>query len=381
MAILHVLNSARVAGIASLVLPALPHLGLPVEVVMLVERRLGAAGRQALEWAHKQGLVVHEVPVTRRVDPAAIHRLSSLLRQRRATIAHAHDVKASTFLLAAAKWGRIRAALVSTHHGIGGRPGSRNWLYERFYTHAILPSYDLVLAVSDADRRMLTRTLGERVALHRNGANARSVVPSERPTLRTHLRATWPLPDDARDSEALLIGVIGRLSPEKRHDRVLDAFAQMERALTQRTWLVVFGTGPSELELRQRARGLRIDERVVFAGYRPRVGDELAGLDLVLSLSDAEGLPINLIEAGWARTPVLATAVGGVPELLGTPPAGVLLKPDAPCGDIAIEASRLLRDQSLREHLGQRLAARVESQFSRDAWLSNLREHYSRLVR
>jgi glycosyltransferase involved in cell wall biosynthesis len=133
-----------------------------------------------------------------------------------------------------------------------------------------------------------------------------------------------------------------------------------------------------ESELRRIARKLGIEGRVVFGGYRARVGDELAGLDVVLSLSDAEGMPINLIEAGWAGTAVLATAVGGVPELLGTPPCGVLLPPNASVACIADELAELLHDAGRRNHLGRMLAERVASEFSSRAWLAGLRRHYAR---
>ena len=81
-------------------------------------------------------------------------------------------------------------------------------------------------------------------------------------------------------------------------------------------------------------------------------------------MSIAEGLPLNVIEAGWAATPVVATAVGGTTDLLGDPPAGVLVPPWEATEAIADRLAALLRDPSLASALGKALQARVASRFS-----------------
>jgi glycosyltransferase involved in cell wall biosynthesis len=371
--ILHVLSSNRMGGIASLVLPALPELGLPVRVAFLVEERCGAAGRGGVERAARLGLDVDEIPVRSRVDPGAVRRLAALLAARRPRIGHGHDVKASIYLLAAARLARSGAALVSTHHGIHGRPDLRTRLYERFYTHAALRGFDRVLAVSASDERELIRLLGAgRVRLHRNGADARRVVPDERAGVGREIRRRWPL---ALEPDTLLVGVVGRLSPEKRHDRALAVAAALaERDPALRWHLACFGAGPLEAELRARAAALGLAGRVSFPGFRAGIGDELAGFDVLLSLSDAEGLPISLIEAGWAATPVLATRVGGVAEVVGD--AGRLVAPrDAPAV-IAAALHELLASAAERARLGRALQARVGASFSRAAWIAGLLELY-----
>ncbi len=373
--VVHIFNSSRVSGPETLALPALGQLGVPVAVIFLSEERCGVAGRRAIVYAGQLGLQVHEVKVRRRGDLAAVRTLGYLLSALGPKIAHAHDVKASTYLLAAARTSNYAGAIYSTHHGIHGRPDWKTKLYERFYSHGILPRFDRVLAVSSADRaELIGRGLDpEKVQLHLNGADARAVSPAERPALSRRIRAAWGVP-----VEPLIIGLVGRLSFEKRHDRALAVAWQLERLMPELDWrLVCFGFGKLEAELAAQTARLGLEKRVQWMGYRPRVGDEMAGFDLLLSLSDAEGLPINLIEAGWAATPVLATAVGGVCDLLGQPPAGVLVRPSDDPARIAQQIRLLAEAPARREGLGRALRDRVIQKFSRRAWLDRLRELYA----
>jgi len=363
-------------GIASVVLPALPHLGVPVKVAFLVEDRCGAAGRGGVESAARLGLDFVEIRVRSRLDFDAVRRLAELLRVDRPRIAHGHDVKASTYLLAAARVARSGAALFSTHHGIHGRPDLKTRFYERFYAHGVLRGFDRVLAVSGADAGELAALLGGNcVRLHRNGADARRVGPEERARVSEEIRRRWPLPPEARAPGMLLLGVVGRLSAEKRHDRALAIAAALHELDPALPWhLVVFGAGPAEAEIRARVDRLGLGARVTLAGLRRGVGDELAALDVLLSTSDAEGLPISLIEAGWAATPVLATRVGGVEEVLGD--AGVLVAPNDAPPATARRLHGLLVDPAERARLGAALQRRVAGSFSRAAWLARLRELY-----
>jgi len=377
--IAHVLTSNRMGGIASLVLPALRDLGLPVRATFLVEERCGAAGRGSVERAARLGLDFDEIRVRSRLDLGAVRELADLLAWHRPVIAHGHDAKASTYLLAAARLAGSAAALVSTHHGIHGRPDLRTRFYERLYAHAMLRGFDRVLAVSAADQRELESLLGAgKVHLHLNGADAVRVAEDERARRAAEIRRGWPLPASARAPGTLLVGIVGRLSREKRHGRALQVAAALAERDPALAWhLVCFGAGPLEGKLRARVDALGLRSRASFLGFRADIGDELAGFDVLLSLSDAEGLPVNLIEAGWAGTPVLATHVGGVGDLLGDPPAGVLVDRDATPGAMAAALHGLLAAAPLRAQLGRALQARVEVSFSRAAWIDRLRGLYS----
>jgi glycosyltransferase involved in cell wall biosynthesis len=139
--------------------------------------------------------------------------------------------------------------------------------------------------------------------------------------------------------------------------------------------------GNLERPLRETARRLGLTDRIAWMGYRDDVGRELAGLDLLMSFSNAEGLPINLIEAGWAATPVMSTLVGGVKDLIPEESCGIGIPPEEA---VEISARRIsaLMSQTGRAALdarGRRLQERVTAEFSRARWLSRLREIYAEL--
>jgi glycosyltransferase involved in cell wall biosynthesis len=370
--ILHVLNSSKVGGVEGAILRNIAGLGEPVATVFLLEERCpgGTAGR---DFAAALGLPVCEIQVRSRIDRQAVRELAQAFERLSPRIVHAHDVKASTYALLAATLARSGAALFSTHHGIHGRPDGKTRFYERFYTKVVLPRYDRVLAVSLADGEELGETLGPRVRVHLNGVDGRAVGVEDRPRIRAEIRAVWP----AMPEDAALLGVVARLSPEKCHGRVLDVCAALRRRHAALRWhLVCFGAGPLAASLAHRTAELGLDDHVTWAGCRPGVGDELAALDILLSMSNAEGLPLNVIEAGWAATPVVATAVGGTTDLLGDPPAGVLVPPWEANDAIADRVAALLYHPSQASALGKALQARVASRFSGAVWRARLLELY-----
>jgi glycosyltransferase involved in cell wall biosynthesis len=370
--ILHVLNSSKVGGVEGAILRNVAALGGRVATVFLLEDRCpgGTAGR---DYAATLGLTVSEIQVRRRMDRQAVRELAEVFVRLSPRIVHAHDVKASTYALLAAKLARSDAALFSTHHGIHGRPDGRTRFYERFYTKVVLPRYDRVLSVSLADGEELAETLGPRVRVHLNGVDGRCVATEDRPRARAEIRAAWPvLPRDAA-----ILGVVARLSPEKCHGRILDVCAALRRRHPALRWhLICFGAGPLAAVLKRHTDALHLQDHVTWAGCRHRVGDELAGLDVLLSMSSAEGLPLNVIEAGWAATPVIATAVGGTTDLLGDPPAGVLVPPWETTETVADRLAALLANPALASALGKALQARVASRFSGVVWRARLLELY-----
>jgi glycosyltransferase involved in cell wall biosynthesis len=114
-------------------------------------------------------------------------------------------------------------------------------------------------------------------------------------------------------------------------------------------------------------------------GYSKTIGQEMAGFDLLLCLSDGEGIPINLIEAGWTGTPVLSTSVGGIPDLLDSSQVGYLVSKADSDESIGRELARLMTDASGREAVGKRYQERILNSFSEKAWLDQLRAVYAKL--
>jgi glycosyltransferase involved in cell wall biosynthesis len=118
------------------------------------------------------------------------------------------------------------------------------------------------------------------------------------------------------DARTPAIGMVGRLRPEKRHDLALEAFSLLRRQGSSAI-LVLVGDGPMRPELEWQATRLGVAEHVRWTGERPNAGTLMRAFDVVVLCSEYEGMPLAALEALVAGVPVVATAVGGLPELLG----------------------------------------------------------------
>ncbi|HET6865334.1 MAG TPA: glycosyltransferase [Solirubrobacteraceae bacterium] len=170
-----------------------------------------------------------------------------------------------------------------------------------------------------------------------------------------------PLPGD----EVVILGYVARMRPEKGHRRLFGALAATE---TDTPWRVdLAGDGPLQDEIKADARRLGLNGRVRFLGAVHDVPSFWGGCDAGLLLSDHEGSPNALIEAAGMGRPVLATAVGGIPEFVDDE-VGILVSPDDPAGLVAA-LRRLIEDRALRERLGAAARRRVADRFSMERFV------------
>src|SRR5262249_18045589 len=156
------------------------------------------------------------------------------------------------YLLHARRPLRGRFPIVSTHHGIEGRPSPKTRLYEWIYRRFFLKSFDRIFSVSSPDYRLLMEAHpSDRLRLHLNGADAALVEPQNRPDESRRVRALWLSTESARD-QWFLMGIIGRLSEEKDHARAFRILAALNRLPVDRAWrCLIFGSGPLEKRLRE----------------------------------------------------------------------------------------------------------------------------------
>ncbi|NMN96666.1 glycosyltransferase [Nocardiaceae bacterium YC2-7] len=188
--------------------------------------------------------------------------------------------------------------------------------------------------------------------------------------------------DDRRAARALLqtsdstfvVGIVARLSEQKAHHVLFEAFA---RATTARpdSLLVVVGTGEREAELRALANTLNISDRTRFLGVRRDVSELLPGLDVSCLSSVHEGVPLILIESMAAGVPVVATDCGSVADIVTDGEQGFVV----PVGDVAAFSDRLTllaSDRSLAQRLGSSGRSRAETEFS----IADTARKYERLL-
>jgi len=391
--VMHVFNTSVISGPETLVLPNLAQTDdlLNNHVYMLTESRHPTTRSEVVTYPKKLGLCTTEIEVRSRLDRIAISNFADEILRLKPRIVHAHDIKASTYALQAfhklkkMNPGIAAPRLVSTHHGVRGRFGIKNKIFEAYYVRGVLPHFDKTLSVCTSDARILKRRglSSQKVVIHQNGVDRPLVTDDQRRTLASKIRDQWNLPKKW-GQDYILVGSVGRFSVEKNPLRALNFFAQLVKLQKQNEGtpvkLIFFGQGPLMKKVIEEIQQLNLQEHVLIYGYRNQVGFELAGLDMLISFSLAEGMPINIIEAGWAGTPVLASAVDGVVDLLDEGRAGLLFDLETSDQEIALRAHEVLNNSALSKDMSHKLQERVTTYFSGRVWNKKLLELYSELL-
>lgn len=230
---------------------------------------------------------------------------------------------------------------------------------------------DRVVAVSHHTKSELLhfeKIADSKVTVIHNGINPKLTRNVSADALRRELGLS---PDD------IVVGNVGRLEPQKGLDLLLAAAPEVLRAAPNVRFLIV-GGGSLEADLKAQAVSLGISDRVVFTGWRTDAIDLMQLLDVFVSTSNFEGLPMVLLEATWFGKPIVATGVGGVPELVEDGFNGLIL-PDRDPARVAATLLRVVKDDVFRRRLGQNSRARYEERFTAQAMASayqQIYEHY-----
>jgi glycosyltransferase involved in cell wall biosynthesis len=243
--------------------------------------------------------------------------------------------------------------------------------YERV-DRAVVRGFSTVLCVSEALRDSLAgrAPAARRVITVHNGVDP---VPADRiPDVDLH--AEFDIP-----ANAPVLVAAGRLSPEKGQRFLIEALARLpaEHAAAH---AVLLGTGPEQAALQRLAAASGVAARVRFAGFRPGILGYLKAADLVVNPSLTEGLPNVLLEAHVAGTPVVATRVGGVPELVVSGETGWLVEPGDP-GALARALAEALADPRRARGMAEAARRRVDAEFSFDLQTRRLVHAYEDVLK
>jgi glycosyltransferase involved in cell wall biosynthesis len=288
---------------------------------------------------------------------AALWRLWRWCRQRpRFDLVVAHRFKALALALALQRLGEV-SQVFGVVHEIGQFQGRRRRLIERAAAPLTL------IGVSEAVRADLLRRLP---GFPPPRVKALPSAVADPPLLtRAAARARLHLAP-----QRFWFGSVGRLVAVKGHDVLLRAFAPLAGELPQ-AGLALIGAGPEEDSLRRLTHELDIAEQVAFCGWRSDAPALLAAFDACVFPSRQEGFGLAIAEAMAAGRPVIATAVGGVPAVVGDQ---ALLVP----ADDTVALTRALRrlhdDAALREAMGAALRARWQANFSPEQFSRRLRQ-------
>ncbi len=308
---------------------------------------------------------------SRSLDWAVLGKLRSTAAERKVDVVHAHNFVPNYYAAMALFGAKNAPVLVSTCHDMGTRLSNRRlrWIYRL----SLLRTRRVAMVGQQVHDRYVASGLvkAETAETVLNGIPVRRFTGSA--ARRLAARNAMGIAADVP-----VIGSVGRLVSLKNQRlliEVLPALLARHPALR----LVIVGDGPLESALRAQASSLKVEGQVNFLGQRADVADLLPGFDIFALPSLTEGLSIALLEACATRVAVVATAVGGNPEIVKDGQTGLLVPPeDGPALREALAA--LLADPALRGRLGSRASEWVVAHASIDALCSTYDRFYRRVL-
>ncbi|MBM4046321.1 MAG: glycosyltransferase family 4 protein [Planctomycetes bacterium] len=298
---------------------------------MSTEFMLAARGRQ---------VSIEVIRERVKFDPTVLSRLAELARQEGIQVLQTHGHKAN-----------VSGMLLRHFLGIPWVAFAHGWTDEDWKVRAYnkldliaMRRADRVATVSNQWKAKLAGlgVAAKKIRVIPNAIALPQSVNGEGKKLREELHVAGATP---------LIGVVGRLSPEKGHRYFLEAFKRTTELVPDASAVFV-GDGQEEAHLKEQTHALGLDSRVIFAGYRTDVSRFYQALDVLVLPSLTENMPNVALEAMAYGKPVVGTRVGGIPEVVVDGETGLLVKP-ADAESLGRALSALLRDRARLPVMGE----------------------------
>jgi glycosyltransferase involved in cell wall biosynthesis len=313
-------------------------------------------------------VVLGNTPVTLLYQILKLYRI---LKKRKVNILCTHDYKSNFVGLIAGKM--ARANIVSTFHGRTSND-FKIILYEQL-DNIILPHFDRIICVSDYIKNQLSASsiLEDKLIVIRNAIDTTKFVHTSIRDCNS-LREEFDLPRNAK-----IIITIGRLSREKGQKYLIMAFSELMKGGVNNLFLMIVGDGPEKKNLNDLIQRLNLAGKIFLLGMRKDVPRLLKQTDIFVLPSLKEGLPMVLLEALALGKPVIATKVGGIPELINDGVNGMLIAPGTE-KSIYDGLCYLLQDEGkVREFQNSALIS-VKEKYDIKSYIGKLRKFYETIL-
>lgn len=302
-------------------------------------------------------------------DPRGIARLISYCRQHKIQIVQTHGLRAD----AIARWACRLAGVpvvISTLHSIDPWRRTPHIVLDRITA----PFVTRYVAVCEAAKNAAINREGirpDKVQVIPIGVPPQ-VIPREQ---RDEIRKRFNIPENAWP----VIGVVANLRTMKGHSHVIQALPAILQENPNAVFLFA-GRDDSNGAIREAARHNGVESAIRFPGFVEDTPSVFAALDIFLLPSDWEGFPVSILEAMQAGVPIIATRVGGIPEMIRDGQDGLLIPPRSPEA-ISLAVNRLARDFALRATLARSADAHFQSSFTIDTMVQRMSKLFSKLLK
>jgi glycosyltransferase involved in cell wall biosynthesis len=345
-----------------------------IETAVLCGSEKGAKEGKLIEKLKEERIIVVKAPgltnsISIFADISSFFFILRTLRETRPDIFHINSSKMGGIGSLA---GRIAGVekVIFTSHGWAFNE-KRGWLSKKIIKFAVWLTIILsheTICVSERVRSDVIHLpfVQSKLSVIRNGIEEFETLPRE--TAREKL-------EPGISEEALLFGAVAELHHIKGLDILLKAWADFK--IEHEGELVILGEGQERIYLESMAKMLGIENSVQFLGFVDNPRYILSGLDVLVMPSRSEGLPYALLEAGMAGLPVIASNVGGIPEVIEDEVSGILVPKENPY-TLLSALSLLAKDKNKRNELGQALKEKVKKDFSIQRMLDETIRIYSK---
>lgn len=366
MKVVHMIDSEGMYGAEHVLYNLLPRLReMGIDAMFACLSPTDTAGADLGRALEKKRVPVVYLNERKKISPKGLLAIYRTLKSSRAKILHVHGYKATILGGMVARAAGV--PIISTYHAEAGKYPELS-TYVRMET-PFLRKAACVIAVSGVIRDELTQrgiSKGKISVIH-NGI--------EDPI--RHSMADYRMTDESKSELGILC--IGRLIPVKRFDLVIRAVSILRNEFPG-VRLTIAGAGPLEAELKSMVKNLGLEDSVSLPGYVSDIAELFRNADIFVLPSETEGSPITLIEAMAFSRPIVASAVGAIPEMVCGNAGSKLV---APCNlEQLIDAlGQFMSDPVYRRDSGRAARKQFESSFTVEAMAARYVEQYDSCLR
>jgi len=312
-------------------------------------------------------LPVLPIKIRNEFDLLAVLRLAMAMKRRKCLLAHFHDAHSVAVGSIAASLAKVPFRIITRRVDF---PLKRNYFSGRKYSKNV----NAIIAISEGVKKVLVEggVEPENIEVIPSGID---FSPFEEDSFvlkfSNYLRREFSFaPDD------YLVGIVAHLADHKGHEYLIEA-TKILKEHTPKIKMIIVGEGPLRMELNRQAKELNVKDIVFFLGFREDIAKILFSLDLFVLSSYLEGLGSSILDAMACRLPVVATKVGGIPEVVIHGETGLLVPPRNPSA-LARAILNLYKNKTLASRLGKRGYEVVHQKFSAEAMAGKVVRLYER---